>query len=61
MSQWKSRFKAIVDMISTIPPGDTSSRFLYTKEYWNDFNQLNPGKLAGWIFSYEEKGMRMKA
>jgi hypothetical protein len=61
MSHWKSRFKAIIDMISTIPPGDTSSRFLYTKEYWNDFNQLNPGKLAGWIFSYEEKGMRMKA
>jgi hypothetical protein len=48
-------------MAGRIPSSDTSSRYLYTKEYWNNFSALDPGKLAGWIFSVEEEGMRMKA
>jgi hypothetical protein len=34
---------------------------MYTRKYWNDFRDIDPGKLAGWIFSFEEEGMRMKA
>jgi hypothetical protein len=34
---------------------------LNTAKFWNDFDEIDPGKLAGWIFSYEERGMRMKA
>jgi hypothetical protein len=61
MSLWKSRFDGMKKSIEPIPIGDTSSRFIYTKEYWNSFESIEPGKIVGWIFSYEEKGLRMKA
>jgi hypothetical protein len=61
MERWKTRVQMLVDMVRAAPPNDTSSRFLYTKEYWNNFGAIEPGKIAGWIFSYEEQGMRMKA
>ena len=61
MERWKSRFKEVIHMVNEIPRADTSSQFMYTREYWNNFKTIEPGKLAGWIFNYEEKGMRMKA
>ncbi len=61
MERWKTRFQQIMQMVEKNPEGDTSSRFMNTKEYWDNFNEINPGKLGGWIFCYEEKGMRMKA
>lgn len=61
MKLWKSRFQDIMRRVKSIPDTDTSSRFLNTKKYWDNFDVIDPGKLAGWIFSYEEKGMRMKA
>ncbi|MGO9482209.1 MAG: short-chain dehydrogenase [Candidatus Kryptoniota bacterium] len=61
MSLWKSRFDEIKKSIEPIPAGETSSRFIYTKEYWNNFESIEPGRIVGWIFSYEEKGLRMKA
>ncbi len=61
MKLWKSRLQQIFKMAEDIPVSDTSSRFLNNSKYWNDFKEIVPGKLAGWIFSYEEKGMRMKA
>ena len=61
MEKWKTRFRQIMDMVAQIPPADTSSRYMNTRKYWEDFSTIDPGKIAGWIFSYEEKGMRMKA
>lgn len=61
MNQWKSRFRKICDMAESIPKDDTSSRYMNSKEYWNNYKDIIPGKVAGWIFSYEEQGMRMKA
>jgi hypothetical protein len=61
VERWQGRFKEIFKLAESIPPDDTSSRYLYNKQYWNNFQEINPGKLAGWIFNYEEKGMRMKA
>jgi hypothetical protein len=61
MKLWKSRFEDILKRVKNIPETDSSSRFLNTKKYWDNFEEIDPGKLAGWIFSYEEKGMRMKA
>ena len=61
MKIWKERFDGIIRHVATIPANDTSSRYLNNREYWNNFGEIAPGKLAGWIFSYEEKGMRMKA
>ncbi len=61
MARWKDRLRGIKQMTEPIPAGDTSSRFIYTKEYWNNFETIEPGRIVGWIFSYEEKGLRMKA
>lgn len=61
MDHWKHRFSRIEALVKEIPPGETSSRHLNNREYWEDFTTIDPGKLAGWIFSNEEKGMRMKA
>ncbi|MEX2116730.1 MAG: hypothetical protein WEB37_07580, partial [Bacteroidota bacterium] len=61
VERWQWRFKTIIDAAKEIPPGDSSSRFQRTKQYWNDFERVEPGKLVGWIFSEEEKGKRMKA
>lgn len=61
MKHWKSRFREIIDNVEEISTMDTGSRYMYRKEYWDNFSIIDPGKLAGWLFSYEEKGMRMKA
>ena len=61
MQQWKSRLQKISDMVHDIPESDSSSRMMLTKTYWNNFGEIDEGKLVGWIFSYEEQGMRMKA
>ena len=61
MEKWKHRFRQIMQMVDDIPHADTSSRYMNRREYWEDFSTIDPGKLAGWIFSYEERGMRMKA
>lgn len=61
MALWKKRFSGIRKSTEPIPVGETSSRFIHTKEYWNNFETIEPGKIVGWIFSYEEKGLRMKA
>jgi len=61
MALWKSRLKEIIAMADAVPENDTSSQHMNTARYWQNFDVIDPGKLAGWIFSYEEKGMRMKA
>ncbi len=61
MALWRSRFREIRKMTEPIPLGETSSRFIYTNDYWDNFETIEPGKIVGWIFSYEEKGLRMKA
>jgi hypothetical protein len=61
MQRWKTRFEHIHRMAAEIAAGDTSSQHMYNAAYWDEFLNIEPGKLAGWIFSYEEKGMRKKA
>ncbi len=61
LDRWKSRFGTIMEDAEKIPLEDTSSRHFRTKLYWNDFNEIDPGKLVGWIFGEEEQGKRMKA
>ena len=61
MRRWKERLRKIMRMVDEVRAPDTSSQFMYTRKYWNDFRDIDPGKLAGWIFSFEEEGMRMKA
>ncbi|CUT04235.1 short-chain dehydrogenase, partial [Candidatus Chrysopegis kryptomonas] len=61
MEIWKRRFNQIMKEVESIPPTDTSSRFVRTREYWEDFKTINEGKIAGWILDREEHGMRMKS
>ncbi|HTP79383.1 MAG TPA: short-chain dehydrogenase [Bacteroidota bacterium] len=61
LEHWRSRFTAIMDEVGRIPKKDTSSRYFRTRLYWDNFKEIDAGKLVGWIFSEEERGMRMKA
>ena len=61
MDLWRSRFKEIITMVEGLPEEETSSRTMHNREYWKDFSEIDPGKICSWIFTYEEKGKRMKA
>jgi hypothetical protein len=61
MRRWQRRMRDIIRMVELMPENETSSRTLDTRDYWNNFSEIDPGKLCGWIFTYEEKGKRMKA
>lgn len=60
LKTWKTRFEQIFNEIESIPEDDTSSRFERDRNYWLEDNQINIGKVVGWIFSNEEHGLRMK-
>jgi hypothetical protein len=61
MTLWRSRLGAIIKMVEELPEHETSSRTMYNREYWNNLSEIDPGKICGWIFTFEEKGKRMKA
>jgi len=61
MRLWRRRFREIIDGVDNLPPDETSSRTMHSREYWNNLSDIDPGKICGWIFTYEEKGKRMKA
>lgn len=58
---WIKRFKKIIEETEKIPPEDTSSRYVRDKDYWNNFEEIDIGKIVGWLFIYEELGERMKS
>ncbi|MCB9210344.1 MAG: short-chain dehydrogenase [Ignavibacteriales bacterium] len=61
MEIWKKRIQSIMDEAIQIAENDTSSLHVRTKKYWNNFKQIDIGKVVSWIFIHEEKGKRMKA
>lgn len=58
---WQSRLKALMTEAETIPDDDTSSLHVRNKQYWNNFEKVDIGKVVSWIFIHEEHGLRMKA
>lgn len=58
--QWQERIIRIKKEVQSIAIDDTSSRHYYGKHYWADFNEIDEGKLAAWIFEREDKGWRFK-
>ena len=60
MARWRDRFTRIKGEMDSIPPSDTSSRFLRDRQFWGEEEKIQPGKIVGWIFATEEKGARMK-
>jgi hypothetical protein len=61
MALWKRRVAEIIDDVERLPAEETSSRTMYNREYWDNLMEIDPGKICGWIFTFEEKGRRMKA
>jgi len=61
MEHWKTRFTTIMKEVESSVHSDTSSRNFRTMEYWDRFENIDEGKIVGWIFTEEEKGKRMKS
>ena len=59
-ARWVERFRRIHQETEALPIGDTSSRHLRNRRFWNHGGQIQPGKVVGWILSREEDGWRMK-
>ena len=58
--RWKKRFTQLFAHVNSQPKDDTSSRYFHTQTYWDNFDNIDEGKIVGWIFSEEEHGKRMK-
>lgn len=61
MLKWQGRLKELLKEAEDIPDADTSSHHVRTKAYWNNFEDINIGKICSWLFIHEEHGTRMKA
>ena len=61
MTVWLRRMTEISRMVEKLPAEETSSRIMHNRDYWKNLAEIDPGKICGWIFTYEEKGKRMKA
>ncbi len=61
MKLWRERFTKIIVHVENLPDHETSSRTMYNREYWKNLTEIDPGKICGWLFTFEEKGRRMKA
>lgn len=58
--QWQERFANIRQQFSANVAGDTSSRYNYTEDYWDGFENIDEGKIVGWVFENEDHGWRFK-
>jgi hypothetical protein len=59
-AKWLDRFRSIYDEVQSLPEGDTSSRNLRDRLFWNEAQGIQPGKTVAWILSSEEGGWRWK-
>ena len=59
-ARWIDRFRRIHDEIESIPAGDSSSHHLRTRGFWAEGNEIQPGKVVGWVLAGEEHGARIK-
>ncbi len=60
MERWLGWFDAILRQKDERPSDDTSSRFDFDETYFDPDEEINPGKMAGWIFINIDKGKRVK-
>jgi hypothetical protein len=57
---WIERINQIINHSNSFPKDETSSRYTYTNDFWDNFESIDEGKLVGWIFEFEDKGWRFK-
>lgn len=60
MQRWLAWFAAILTQKDERPLDDTSSRFDFDEDYFDPDDEINPGKMAGWVFINIDKGKRVK-
>ncbi len=58
---WQERLARIKEEAERAPIDDTSSRYNFSRDYWEGFQSMPIGKIAAWIFTVEDEGARMKA
>ena len=58
--EWKLLIKMIMDDANSKDPMNTSSKYVYTKQYWDNFETFNEGKIVAWVFENIDKGWRFK-
>lgn len=61
IKKWQKRIEELIEEAESIKALDTSSQHVRTKAYWNNFQEINIGKICSWLFIHEEHGKRMKA
>jgi NAD(P)-dependent dehydrogenase (short-subunit alcohol dehydrogenase family) len=61
LARWKERCRVLQREIDTLDSEDTSSRYDRDTVFWEGEPEINIGKLVGWLFISEERGLRMKA
>ncbi len=59
-AKWVDRFRRIHEEVQALPEGDTSSRNLRDRHFWNEAQGIQPGKTVAWILSSEDQGWRWK-
>ncbi|MFN3781128.1 MAG: short-chain dehydrogenase, partial [Candidatus Kapaibacteriota bacterium] len=57
---WRNRIKSIMSQIESQTQKDTSSRYNYTLQYWDNFENISEGKIVAWLFENEDNGWRFK-
>ena len=60
MERWHDRINKLMGQAGAVSEDDTSSQFLRNSNFWHPDDPLDEGELVGWIFIYEDEGMRMK-
>jgi hypothetical protein len=58
--KWESRLRDIMAQTKNGEDNLHSSRFIYNDDYWEHFENINIGKVVGWLFINEEDGLRFK-
>lgn len=61
MKKWQDRLIELIAEAEAIPEDNTSSMHVRTRAYWENFKEINIGKICSWLFIHEEQGKRMKA
>jgi hypothetical protein len=60
IDDWTERAKNIIEQVEDSLGEMTGSRYFYTEHYWENFDSIDGGKIAAWIFEHEDKGWRYK-
>lgn len=60
MKVWLKRIQSLMKEAESIDDHDEGSQHVRTKQYWNNFETIDVGRVVSWIFINEERGNRMK-